>query len=512
MTLFTRLLSTTALLGLAPQAFAAVTPEDVWASQSALFEATGAEVTATLARNGAALAVSDIRVNYILPFDVGNIAVDMGSMSLIDNGDGSVTLDYASESELTLSGRITIEGDTLSFGATLSLSMTDFTGVATGNPADVTLVQSVGMTEITLINVFADEVPEVDDFDIAMYVSVSDSQSTTRVQAGDALTITTSASAGQTITDFSFSIPDIGLVTKSVNAISGTVTETTLTIPGTPINIMDFSQALRDGLSLTATNSSSGTQAQNVTMMDGTIMSDQSQTVAASTQTLSFDQSGLMMSGSATDAALNLNEPDVIPFPIDIGIAEIGLDLTLPVNASDQPQDMGFGLNLTGISINDGIWELFDGGNALPRDPATLRYTIGGAVLLKTDLLDFETLIPMLQDEVIPVELRSLTMSDLLISALGAQLTGSGRFTFDNSDLVSFGGMPRPQGEATFELTGANALLDKLGAMGLIPAAELAMPRMMMGMFAQVVGDDHYETTVVVDAQGGITANGVPLQ
>jgi len=512
MTVFTRLLSTTALLGLAPQAFAAVTPEDVWASQITLYEATGAEVSATLARNGASLAVSDIRINYVLPFSLGNVAVDMGGMTLIDNGDGSVTLDYATDSQLSIDGSITIEGDTLTFGATLDLGLTDFTGMATGDPADVTLEQSAGMTEITLVSLYADEVPELDDIDITMYVAVSDSQSTTRLQDGDMLTVTSSGTAGQTVTDFSISIPDIGMVTQSVNAFSGTASEVSLTIPGTPINIMDLSQALRDGLSLSVSNTTTGAQAQNVTMMDGALMSDQSQSTGMSTQTLSMDQTGLKLGGEASDASVNLSQPEMIAFPISIAIADVGFNMGLPVNQGDQPQDMALGVSLAGLTVNDEIWDLFDAGNTLPRDPATISYAFDGSVLLKTDLMDFETLIPMLEDEQIPFELQRLTLSNILLAAVGAQFSGFGDFTFDNSDLVTFGGLPRPQGEATFELTGANALMDKLAAMGLIPAEELAMPRMMMGMFAQAVGDDQYRSTVVIDAQGGITANGVPLQ
>ena len=512
MTVFTRLLSTTALLGLAPQAFAAVTPEDVWASQVALYEATGADVTATLARNGTALDVSDIRINYILPFGAGNFALEMGGMALIDNGDGSVRLDYPAATELSASGLITIEGDSLRFGATLSMALTDFTGSATGNPGDVTLAQSAVLTEITLLDVYADEFPELDDMDIAMYVSISDSQSTTDIIDGDNLEVILTSSAGQTITDFSISVPEIGMASQSVNAISGTSTVASLTIPDTPFNIMDISQALRDGLSLFANVMTEGAQAQSMTMIDGAIMSDQSQSTGMSTQSFDFDETGLYLDVTASDATILLTQPDLIPFPINVAIAAMEFSASIPVNASDLPQETWLGLTIGDLTINEEIWSLFDAGATLPRDPASIGYWIDGSVLLKTDLLDFETLIPMLEDEQIPFDVQSVSFSDVLLAAVGAQFTGAGNFTLDNTDLVTFGGMPRPQGEATFELTGANALLDKLAALGLIPAEELAMPRMMIGMFAQAVGDDQYRSTVVIDAQGGVTANGVPLQ
>ena len=55
-----------------------------------------------------------------------------------------------------------------------------------------------------------------------------------------------------------------------------------------------------------------------------------------------------------------------------------------------------------------------------------------------------------------------MRINTLELSVAGVDLTGDGAFTFDNSDLESFDGMPRPEGKLSLRLTGAHALLDKL--------------------------------------------------
>ena len=77
-------------------------------------------------------------------------------------------------------------------------------------------------------------------------------------------------------------------------------------------------------------------------------------------------------------------------------------------------------------------------------------------------------------------------------------VTGDGAFTFDSSDMQSFAPLPRPEGEASVEITGFNALLDNVVAMGLVPEQDVMGARMMMGMFARSTGDDKMETSVEV--------------
>lgn len=64
----------------------------------------------------------------------------------------------------------------------------------------------------------------------------------------------------------------------------------------------------------------------------------------------------------------------------------------------------------------------------------------------------------------------------------------------------------------TVNVKGANALIDKLIAMGLLPEDQAMMGRMMMGMFATPTGDDELTSKIEVNDEGHLIANGQRLQ
>jgi hypothetical protein len=112
----------------------------------------------------------------------------------------------------------------------------------------------------------------------------------------------------------------------------------------------------------------------------------------------------------------------------------------------------------------------------------------------------------------VPGELNSVVITELVIKGAGAEITGDGAFTFDNSDLQSFDGFPRPEGQVNFVINGVNGLVDNLILMGLIPEDEAMMPRMMIGMFTTPVGDDMLTSTIEVNSEGHVLANGQRLR
>ena len=90
-------------------------------------------------------------------------------------------------------------------------------------------------------------------------------------------------------------------------------------------------------------------------------------------------------------------------------------------------------------------------------------------------------------------------------------VTGTGALTFDNTDLVTFGGMPAPTGQIDLKLVGGNTLMDKLVAMGLLPEDQAMGFRMMLSMFANATGEDEL-SSVLEFKDGGFFANGQRLQ
>jgi hypothetical protein len=227
---------------------------------------------------------------------------------------------------------------------------------------------------------------------------------------------------------------------------------------------------------------------------------------------MAMDKGGMRLDGIATgiDYAIQGSE---IPFPLNIKAAELGLGFDMPISASDTPEDFGLRLRLGDLAVDDMIWMLIDPTGGLPHDPATLIVDLAGKANWLVDIMDPANAALLEGGEDTPAELHALTLKELQVKLAGAELTGSGDFTFDNSDLETFDGVPAPDGALELKLTGGNTLLDKLIAMGLVPAEEATGIRMMMALFAQKGdGEDTLTSRIEVKPDGQVTANGQRLQ
>ncbi|MBL4811673.1 MAG: DUF2125 domain-containing protein [Rhodobacteraceae bacterium] len=196
-----------------------------------------------------------------------------------------------------------------------------------------------------------------------------------------------------------------------------------------------------------------------------------------------------------------------LPFPVNVDLGEFEFAFHLPLSAVDAPEDFDANLTIADLSLNEEIWSMFDPTGALPHDTATLIIKLAGKLQWLGDMFS-----PELMNSDVPAALHELTLNELTIDMVGVHADGTGAFTFDNSDLETYDGLPRPEGEATFNITGANSLLDKLVEMGLLPGDQVMGVRMMMGMFANSTGDDALTSTITVDAQGRLLANGQQLR
>ena len=196
---------------------------------------------------------------------------------------------------------------------------------------------------------------------------------------------------------------------------------------------------------------------------------------------------------------------------MNFSLAEYGLGFEMPLSESDTPSDFSALVNISELTVNEEIWAMLDPGAILPRDPLTALIDIAGTATLLMDLTDQPMDGDMMMMDGPPALLNSLSLNSLNLAVGGAQVTGTGAFTFDNDDMTTVPGMPRPEGEANFEINGVNGLINKLVEMGLIPEDQAMMPRMMIGMFGLPVGDDMLTTKVAVDAAGAITINGAPM-
>ena len=225
---------------------------------------------------------------------------------------------------------------------------------------------------------------------------------------------------------------------------------------------------------------------------------------------VSMDLDGISYTSDSNNIQVAVSGSD-IPFPIEASVENYGINLLIPLSASDTPREFALGANITGLSVNDMIWSMIDPGQALPRDPATVDFDLSGTVTPFFDFLDPAQESEMMMADM-PGELNTVALNDLLVSIAGAELTGDGAFTFDNTDMSTFPGFPRPEGQVNLALSGANGLMDNLIQMGLVPEDQMMGARMMLGMFATPVGDDELTSTLEINAQGHVLANGQRLQ
>jgi len=201
-----------------------------------------------------------------------------------------------------------------------------------------------------------------------------------------------------------------------------------------------------------------------------------------------------------------------IPFPqIGLTMERYDTELSIPLAQSDAPSDFGLAVKLLGLAIDNEIWGIFDPAQVLPRDPVSISLDLSGQANWLVDIFDEKSIAASIDK---PGELHALDVNELALNIAGAELTGKAGFTFDNSDLVSFGGAPKPLGDAEFRLVGANGLLEKLATLGFVPAEQLFGIRAMMGIFASPVAGqaDTLTSKIVVDEAGAVYANGQRLK
>ncbi len=156
---------------------------------------------------------------------------------------------------------------------------------------------------------------------------------------------------------------------------------------------------------------------------------------------------------------------------------------------------------------------MFDPTAVLPRDPATLIIDTTGKLRWLFDIFDPEAAALVETTGGEPAEVEALEINNLVLSLIGAELTGEGGFTFDNSDKTTFDGMPKPTGSIALNLIGANGVMDNLVKLGFVPEEQVMGARMMLGLFARPgAGADELVSEIQVTEDGQVLANGQRLR
>ncbi len=198
---------------------------------------------------------------------------------------------------------------------------------------------------------------------------------------------------------------------------------------------------------------------------------------------------------------LRLTAPNLKIKSIDVGMSDLALKLNAPFAPSEQARPFGLTLKLVDLAASPDVWSVLDPKTALRHDPATFILDLSGMARVLRSVAATAAR----PGGGVPAALESLTLNQLEIGALGADLTGKGAVTFDNSDPAR----PKPDGSVDLRLTGANTLIDALTKIGLLPRDQATGARMMLAIFTRPgPGKDELLSTIHFAPDGAITANG----
>lgn len=482
--------------------FADVSPQDVWDNWRSYTESYGYEITASESMSGGTLSVTDLSMRLTMPDGAGIVDAAFGDLSFADQGDGTVRVELPAVMPIALH---IAPLDEEPVNVSMETGLTGFSMVASGTPEAMSFAYTASEVSVKLVELVVDGEP-VGTARFQLLMSNLIGSSATKIDdlraisqlmqvAAMSYDIGVADPAGSGSFFFKGEVADLQMAAES-------------TMPEN-VDLENMNAALKAGFAIDTTISY-GAGSSEFSFTDGSDSGSGSSTSQSGNLDMSMGGDQMSYGGSTKGFSLSLMGFG-IPFPMNMALAEGTFDMSMPVGQSDTPQDFSLLVKLIDLAPDEMIWGMLDPGRVLPHDPATLVLSLAGKANWLFDIMDPDQAEAMAMET--PAELHALNLRKLRLSVAGAELTGAGDFTFNNDDLQTFDGMPAPDGAIDLKLVGANGLMDKLIAMGIMSQDDAMGMRMMMGLFGRVGdGEDTLLSTIEVKANGQITANGQRLQ
>lgn len=507
---FRMLCGTTAIIGFmsGSAALADVTADQIWNDWKTYFETFGYEITGDEARVGDTLTVSDMRMTMPLPEEEGTVAITLGQIGFVDRGDGTVSVELPSSVPMVVD--VLPKGDD-PVKVSLDYLTTGFQMIATGTPDEIAYTYSASEIVARLAEIMAEgEVVPVGNAEL----TIRDVSGSSVMTSADLRTVAQVMSTGAVSYDFDFTNPDDRSEFLMLDGGMDRMNlESSVTYPsGGEFDPENMDAMLRAGFAFDGGFSYENGH-MNFEFEDGSDQAKANTSTQSGEFAVGMSPSGLKYDLMSRGLSVDMQGGD-LPFPVNFAFAEAGLKLLMPVQKSDESQDFAIGLTLGEFTMSDMIWGMIDPEGQLPRDPATVALDLSGKGKLAFDLLDPEQMEAVERGQIgLPGQVERLDVNRLEVTAAGASLTGEGGVDVDFETAMMSQGMAGTEGILNLRLSGANTLMDKLVAMGLVPEDQVMGARMMLSMFA-VPGDgeDVLTSTIEVKTDGQVLANGQRLK
>lgn len=481
-------------------AWADVTPEQVWQNWQDMSASYGQTLTAaSTERQGDTLVVQGLEIRADQPEVKASGKVD--TVNFREKGDGTVEITLSDSYPMTLQF---LKDGAVEATANLQISAPGLTMTAAGDTDETSYDMTAPNVAVTLQSIESDDpAAKTATFDMA-FTGVT-GKYLVAPGAGEGKSIQSSFSADQLALKGGAEAPDGKFaVTASLAQLNGTSTGNFLGAAA----MADPVAALKAGFAVDGAFSYGATSF-DLDVTDKGKPTKMTGTATGGDFSVAMDKSRLVYGGGGKGVNMAITSAD-IPFPLNIAYAEGAFNLLMPVSKTDAPVDFAFLTKLVDLTVSEEIWAMIDPGKTLPRDPATVVIDTKGTATLAADLMDEKAMAAL--GEAPPGELHSLDITALQAKVGGAELTGAGAFTFDNTDKATFGGVPAPTGKLDLKLVGGNGLLDKLVALGLVPQDAAMQVRMMTAMFAKPGAGADELTSQVEFKDKGLFVNGQRLQ
>lgn len=483
----------------AGSASAQITPEEVWAFWQGMAQGAGYEMLSSgQRRDGASLILDGVQVNALS--DTAAIRMPIGQITMRDRGDGTVevTMPPAFDMSMTITepGRDPVE-------MAVAIEQDAYVMVVSGTAASPKYDFTAASVAIALATptVDGEEVP------MDMAIALGGLKGSTALTQGSPIALSYDLSAEALEMTVSATDPEGGGTVEMSMGAEALVSRFEGALPAVMTPDTEIGAAFAAGLR--------GKGGYSTGPLEFTFDVDdkgQATSVSGSMETTTIDiglePAGLSYRAGTTGLALSLSGAS-IPFPeLDLSAAEYSMGLTMPLVKSETASDFGLLMRVVDLALPAEVWGMIDPGAALPRDPATLIVETKGKARLFRDLTDQSA-----PADAMPGQVESISIDALQLKLAGADLTGTGAFTFDNADMQTFPGMPRPAGSADLKLTGGNTLLDKLVSLGLVPQDQVMGIRMALALFARPGdGPDTLTSKIEITPDAQILANGQRIQ
>ena len=485
-------------------AHADLSTRDAWDNLKKLLETGGYRVIGQEVLVGSDLSIKDVQISFEVDAQT-DINFDISSVNLTKNKDGfihirlpeEIYVQYLNEDEFgyKTEANILVRARELDFKVSGKLS-------------EILYQLSASSAGFALVELLDNGVPSP-DFSADMEFVLADVNSTIRVEGESTIEIKSLFSASGASIKGGLSVLSVPVELNFQYVMGQLKSNSVSNEPKISIN-ENFELALSKGFSSTSNFNFDTSQLNlNATTPSGPL--SLSLTTGPSSLTSALSQSGFFIQSDNEQSKFKLDLP-AFGSNFELDFEEFSTSLNMPLLAKSGEQQFGMRGNLSGLNLSDTIWNLFDANKLMPDDPASIKFAIEGSTILNDDLtgqaiIENQNLDPLEFGQILRFELK-----EFLFDALGITVEANGSFEFDNEDLETFEGIPRPMGTASLKIKGSNAFIDRLENMQLLPSETIMGARMILALIMRATGDDILLSEFEIDEKGKVYANGQRLR